>query len=115
MGGHGHAQVKSAVAPTCPPMVRCAAYKEQEKQKSLENAAKRAVKGGNAGADEPRPSMRVLGLSAEDDSPDPQSAGAEAEAGEEDEEEADAAGGDEAEPQSKRQRTEGDDEDAEAE
>ena len=30
-----------------------AAYKEQEKQKSLENAAKRAVKGGNTGADEP--------------------------------------------------------------
>ena len=29
-----------------------AAYKEQEKQKSLENAAKRAVKGGNTGADE---------------------------------------------------------------
>merc|ERR1712194_104601 len=28
------------------------AYKEQEKQKSLENAAKRAVKGGNTGADE---------------------------------------------------------------
>ena len=68
-----------------------AAYKEQEKQKSLENAAKRAVKGGNTGADEE---------------------GGEAEA--EAEEDVEAGGADEAEPRSKRQRTEGEEEDAEA-
>tara|TARA_B100000795_G_scaffold212420_1_gene166052 strand:- start:150 stop:362 length:213 start_codon:yes stop_codon:yes gene_type:complete len=67
-----------------------AAYKEQEKQKSLENAAKRAVKGGNTGADEE---------------------GGEAEA----EEDVEAGGADEAEPRSKRQRTEGEEEEAEAE
>lgn len=66
------------------------AYKEQEKQKSLENAAKRAVKGGNTGADEE---------------------GGEAEA----EEDVEAGGADEAEPQSKRQRTDGEEEEAEAE
>ena len=38
---------------TLSPSLSCAAYKEQEKQKSLENAAKRAVKGGTAGVDEP--------------------------------------------------------------
>lgn len=72
-----------------PSMEACLhAYKEQEKQKSLENAAKRASKGGGGGADD---------------------AG-----GDEDEaEEDDDAGADEAEPQSKRQRTDGDDEDAE--
>mgnify|MGYP006136805813 CR=1 FL=1 len=72
-----------------PSMEACLhAYKEQEKQKSLENAAKRASKGGGGGADD---------------------AG-----GDEDEaEEDDEAGADEAEPQSKRQRTDGDDEDAE--
>lgn len=38
---------------TLSPSLSGAAYKEQEKQKSLENAAKRAVKGGTAGVDEP--------------------------------------------------------------
>ncbi len=67
-----------------------ALQKEQEKQKSLENSAKRAVKGGNTGADEE---------------------GGEAEA----EEDVEAWGADEAEPQSKRQRTDGEEEEAEAE
>merc|ERR1712194_154950 len=58
------------------------AYKEQEKQKSLENAAKRAVK-GSAGVDEPL-----------------------ADGVEEEEEEEVEVG--ETEPQSKRQRTEAD-------
>eukprot|EP00320_Phaeocystis_rex_P019534 CAMPEP_0119085568 /NCGR_PEP_ID=MMETSP1178-20130426/134380_1 /TAXON_ID=33656 /ORGANISM="unid sp, Strain CCMP2000" /LENGTH=173 /DNA_ID=CAMNT_0007068633 /DNA_START=52 /DNA_END=573 /DNA_ORIENTATION=+ len=70
------------------------AYKEQEKQKSVENAAKRSVKGGNTGADEP---------------------GAEAEADDDGEEDVEAGGADEAEPQSKRQRTEGEEEEGEAE
>ena len=81
----------SRIDPDNPPLVR-AAYKEQEKQKSLENAAKRAVKGGNTGADEE---------------------GGEAEA--EAEEDVEAGGADEAEPRSKRQRTGGEEEDAEAE
>ena len=62
------------------------AYREQEKQKSLENAAKRAVKGAG-GADE---------------------AGAEGEEGEAEDEE-----GGETEPNAKRQRTEGEGEEAE--
>lgn len=68
-----------------PSMESCLhAYKEQEKQKSLENAAKRASKGGSGAAYE--------------------AGGDEDEAEEEDE-----AGADETEPQSKRQRTVGDD------
>ena len=82
-------EVASYVDPDTPPLAR-AAYKEQEKQKSLENAAKRAVKGGNTGADEE---------------------GGEAEA----EEDVEAGGADEAEPQSKRQRTDDEEEEAEAE
>eukprot|EP00964_Phaeocystis_antarctica_P011474 scaffold6352_cov67-Phaeocystis_antarctica.AAC.2 len=83
------AALASHIGPDTPPLAR-AAYKEQEKQKSLENAAKRAVKGGNTGADEE---------------------GGEAEA----EEDVEAGGADEAEPRSKRQRTEGEEEEAEAE
>lgn len=82
-------EVASYIDPDTPLLAR-AAYKEQEKQKSLENAAKRAVKGGNTGADEE---------------------GGEAEA----EEDVEAGGADEAEPQSKRQRTDGEEEEAEAE